>query len=275
MEQPITAHKAGTVTGLSAEVGAAVTSGAVICTIADAADDPRGAVAPGRAQRTRSADLRTRRTTTSIPAASSAPAAAIATRRCCGCPPPPAAAPGSPSHRELGLRRGGDRVGGGRGRSGGRACRGAAGAEPASTWPAPSAAGAGAGVAAVGGRRRDDADHGAGAVMPCSSTVNSPPASDTGTPTGSADLQVAVPAGRGRRGAVEQQRRVGEPSRRGARARRSRARSGCPTRTARRPAPSPRGTPASSSAPAASVSRRPRTPVRPDSGARVAVPAGP
>ena len=38
MEQPITAHKAGTVTGLSAEVGAAVTSGAVICTIADAAE---------------------------------------------------------------------------------------------------------------------------------------------------------------------------------------------------------------------------------------------
>ena len=35
MEQPITAHKAGTVTGLSAEVGAAITSGAVICTIAD------------------------------------------------------------------------------------------------------------------------------------------------------------------------------------------------------------------------------------------------
>jgi acetyl-CoA/propionyl-CoA carboxylase biotin carboxyl carrier protein len=36
MEQPITAHKDGTVTGLSAEVGATVTSGAVICTIADA-----------------------------------------------------------------------------------------------------------------------------------------------------------------------------------------------------------------------------------------------
>ncbi|MCW2700085.1 MAG: bccA [Blastococcus sp.] len=36
MEQPINAHKAGTVSGLSAEVGAAVTSGAVICTIADA-----------------------------------------------------------------------------------------------------------------------------------------------------------------------------------------------------------------------------------------------
>jgi acetyl-CoA/propionyl-CoA carboxylase, biotin carboxylase, biotin carboxyl carrier protein len=35
MEQPITAHKGGTVSGLSAEVGAAVTSGAVICTIAD------------------------------------------------------------------------------------------------------------------------------------------------------------------------------------------------------------------------------------------------
>jgi len=38
MEQPITAHKAGTISGLSAEVGAAVTSGAVICTIADAAE---------------------------------------------------------------------------------------------------------------------------------------------------------------------------------------------------------------------------------------------
>ncbi|WNV74826.1 biotin carboxylase N-terminal domain-containing protein [Geodermatophilus sp. DSM 44513] len=36
MEQSITAHKAGTVGGLSAEVGATVTSGAVICTIADA-----------------------------------------------------------------------------------------------------------------------------------------------------------------------------------------------------------------------------------------------
>jgi acetyl-CoA/propionyl-CoA carboxylase biotin carboxyl carrier protein len=38
MEQPITAHKAGTVSGLQAEVGATVTSGAVICTIADAAE---------------------------------------------------------------------------------------------------------------------------------------------------------------------------------------------------------------------------------------------
>jgi len=38
MEQPITAHKAGTVTGLAAEVGGAVTSGAVICTLADAAE---------------------------------------------------------------------------------------------------------------------------------------------------------------------------------------------------------------------------------------------
>jgi acetyl-CoA/propionyl-CoA carboxylase biotin carboxyl carrier protein len=36
MEQPITAHKAGTISGLAAEVGAAVTSGAVLCTIADA-----------------------------------------------------------------------------------------------------------------------------------------------------------------------------------------------------------------------------------------------
>jgi acetyl-CoA/propionyl-CoA carboxylase, biotin carboxylase, biotin carboxyl carrier protein len=38
MEQPINAHKAGTISGLSAEVGAAVTSGAVICTIADPAE---------------------------------------------------------------------------------------------------------------------------------------------------------------------------------------------------------------------------------------------
>ncbi|WP_138734873.1 acetyl/propionyl/methylcrotonyl-CoA carboxylase subunit alpha [Modestobacter excelsi] len=35
MEQPITAHKAGTVSGLTAEVGASVTSGAVLCTIKD------------------------------------------------------------------------------------------------------------------------------------------------------------------------------------------------------------------------------------------------
>jgi acetyl-CoA/propionyl-CoA carboxylase biotin carboxyl carrier protein len=34
MEQPISAHKAGTISGLTAEVGAGVTSGAVICTIA-------------------------------------------------------------------------------------------------------------------------------------------------------------------------------------------------------------------------------------------------
>ena len=35
MEQPITAHKAGTVTGLSAEVGQTVTAGATICDIKD------------------------------------------------------------------------------------------------------------------------------------------------------------------------------------------------------------------------------------------------
>jgi acetyl-CoA/propionyl-CoA carboxylase biotin carboxyl carrier protein len=35
MEQPLKAHKSGTVTGLSAEVGSAVNAGAVICTIAD------------------------------------------------------------------------------------------------------------------------------------------------------------------------------------------------------------------------------------------------
>jgi acetyl-CoA/propionyl-CoA carboxylase biotin carboxyl carrier protein len=39
MEQPITAHKAGTISGLSAEVGASVTSGAVLCTIADGAGE--------------------------------------------------------------------------------------------------------------------------------------------------------------------------------------------------------------------------------------------
>ena len=36
MEQPLNAHKAGTVTGLTAEVGATVTTGAVICEIKDA-----------------------------------------------------------------------------------------------------------------------------------------------------------------------------------------------------------------------------------------------
>ncbi|MFS2294469.1 MAG: acetyl-/propionyl-CoA carboxylase subunit alpha, partial [Actinomadura sp.] len=35
MEQPITAHKAGTITGMSAEVGQTVSSGAVICEIKD------------------------------------------------------------------------------------------------------------------------------------------------------------------------------------------------------------------------------------------------
>ncbi|MEU9452008.1 biotin/lipoyl-containing protein, partial [Streptomyces sp. NPDC048277] len=35
MEQPLNAHKAGTVKGLAAEVGAALTSGAVICEIKD------------------------------------------------------------------------------------------------------------------------------------------------------------------------------------------------------------------------------------------------
>jgi acetyl-CoA/propionyl-CoA carboxylase biotin carboxyl carrier protein len=35
MEQPLTAHKAGTVTGLSAEVGQTVSSGGVICEIND------------------------------------------------------------------------------------------------------------------------------------------------------------------------------------------------------------------------------------------------
>jgi acetyl-CoA/propionyl-CoA carboxylase biotin carboxyl carrier protein len=35
MEQPITAHKAGTVNGLAAEVGAVVSSGSVICELKD------------------------------------------------------------------------------------------------------------------------------------------------------------------------------------------------------------------------------------------------
>ena len=35
MEQPLTAHKAGTVAGLTVEVGQTVTSGAVICRIKD------------------------------------------------------------------------------------------------------------------------------------------------------------------------------------------------------------------------------------------------
>jgi acetyl-CoA/propionyl-CoA carboxylase biotin carboxyl carrier protein len=35
MEQPITAHRAGTVTGLSAAVGATLTAGAAICDITD------------------------------------------------------------------------------------------------------------------------------------------------------------------------------------------------------------------------------------------------
>ena len=35
MEQPLTAHKAGTITGLAAEVGATVSSGQVICEIKD------------------------------------------------------------------------------------------------------------------------------------------------------------------------------------------------------------------------------------------------
>jgi acetyl-CoA/propionyl-CoA carboxylase biotin carboxyl carrier protein len=36
MEQPLNAHKAGTITSLNAEVGAVVTSGSVICEIKDA-----------------------------------------------------------------------------------------------------------------------------------------------------------------------------------------------------------------------------------------------
>ncbi|HEX6918284.1 MAG TPA: biotin/lipoyl-containing protein, partial [Phycicoccus sp.] len=36
MEQPITAHKAGTITNLKAEVGATVSNGAILCDISDA-----------------------------------------------------------------------------------------------------------------------------------------------------------------------------------------------------------------------------------------------
>ncbi|MCM3812407.1 biotin/lipoyl-containing protein, partial [Streptomyces solisilvae] len=35
MEQPLNAHRAGTVKGLAAEVGTSITSGAVICEIKD------------------------------------------------------------------------------------------------------------------------------------------------------------------------------------------------------------------------------------------------
>ena len=35
MEQPLTAHKAGTVTGLAVEVGQTVTAGAVICELGE------------------------------------------------------------------------------------------------------------------------------------------------------------------------------------------------------------------------------------------------
>jgi len=37
MEQPITAHKSGVVTGMQAEAGSTVTSGTVLCEIADQA----------------------------------------------------------------------------------------------------------------------------------------------------------------------------------------------------------------------------------------------
>jgi acetyl-CoA/propionyl-CoA/long-chain acyl-CoA carboxylase, biotin carboxylase, biotin carboxyl carrier protein len=42
MEQPLAAHKAGTISGLQAETGATVTAGAVVCTITDdgGADGP-------------------------------------------------------------------------------------------------------------------------------------------------------------------------------------------------------------------------------------------
>jgi acetyl-CoA/propionyl-CoA carboxylase biotin carboxyl carrier protein len=37
MEQPLTAHRSGTITELSAEVGATVTSGMTLCQIVDGA----------------------------------------------------------------------------------------------------------------------------------------------------------------------------------------------------------------------------------------------
>ena len=40
MEQPVNAHKAGTVTGLTAQAGATVTSGAAICEIKDLCQHP-------------------------------------------------------------------------------------------------------------------------------------------------------------------------------------------------------------------------------------------
>ena len=45
MEQPLKAHKAGTVTGLKAEVGSGVTNGEVICEIKDA--ERRSSAQPG------------------------------------------------------------------------------------------------------------------------------------------------------------------------------------------------------------------------------------
>jgi acetyl-CoA/propionyl-CoA carboxylase, biotin carboxylase, biotin carboxyl carrier protein len=40
MEQPVTAHRAGVISALAAEVGATVTSGAVLCQILDADGPP-------------------------------------------------------------------------------------------------------------------------------------------------------------------------------------------------------------------------------------------
>ena len=40
MEQPLTAHKSGVVTGLTLAVGAGVSAGTVICEIADARNPP-------------------------------------------------------------------------------------------------------------------------------------------------------------------------------------------------------------------------------------------
>ena len=49
MEQPVTAHRAGMISGLAAEVGATVTSGAVLCQILDADADAAAAAAAASA----------------------------------------------------------------------------------------------------------------------------------------------------------------------------------------------------------------------------------
>ena len=60
MEQPLKAHKAGTVSGLKAEVGSGVTNGEVICEITDA-DNRRAPAGDGRARRGTRSELASRR----------------------------------------------------------------------------------------------------------------------------------------------------------------------------------------------------------------------